>query len=309
MGKLTARKVGALPAGRHSDAGTLTMLVTPTGGRSWVQRLTVRGRRVDIGLGGWPVVTLAAAREAAMVNRRTVHAGGDPRAERRKASAPTFAAAADKAIAANRPAWKHADRTAGVWRRTFQMYAYGVIGARRVDEIERVDVIGVLEPIWASKPQAARKLRSYIAAVFAWCISHDLIASNPAAGIDAALPAQRTVTRHFPAVKHDNLPGALVVIEASRASAAVRSCLRFVALTATRSAEVLGATWGEVDLQGRTWTIAAERMKGGVEHRVPLSPAGGRRPGGHATRGGFGLCVSGADTGRTAVAFHAARGE
>ena len=72
-------------------------------------------------------------------------------------------------------------------------------------------------------------------------------------------------------MKHDNLPGALVVIEASRASAAVRSCLRFVALTATRSAEVLGATWGEVDLQGRTWTIAAERMKGGVEHRVPLS--------------------------------------
>lgn len=273
MPKLTARQIPKLATGRHSDGGTLTLLVTATGGRSWVQRLTIDGRRVDLGLGGWPVVTLAAARDAALANRRKVHAGEDPRGERRKASVPTFEVAAERTIAANRPAWKHADRMAEVWRRALAAHAFPVFGSRRLDQIERADVIGILDPIWGSKPQAARSLRRYVSAVFAWGVAHDLIARNPADGLDAALPAQRTVTRHFPAMDHGNVAAALVVIDASRASDSVKACLRFVALTACRSAEARGMTWAEVDRDAATWTIPAEKMKGQKAHTVPLSPA------------------------------------
>ena len=272
MAKLTARQIPKLPAGRHSDGQTLTLLVTATGGRSWVQRLTVNGRRVDIGLGGWPIVTLAAARDAALANRRKVHAGQDPRGERRKAAVPTFESAAERTIDATRPAWKHADRTAGVWRRTLAMYAFPAFGSRRIDQIERGDVIGVLEPIWGEKPQAARSLRGYINAVFAWAVAHEMISTNPADGLDAALPAQRIVTRHFRAMHHENIAAALVVIAASNATDTVKAALRFVALTACRSAEARGATWAEIDLERALWTIPASRMKGGKPHVVPLAP-------------------------------------
>ena len=274
MGKLTAGKVRALTApGRYGDGGTLHLVVSPRATKSWVQRITIDGRRRDIGLGGWPVVSLAMARDRAFANRRAVADGGDPLAHKRRPKTPTFRDASQRALEANRPRWRNA-KTADNWIATMDKYVHPVFGDRHVDQIGREDVLRVLTPIWTAKPEIGRKVRQRIRATLAWAQAHGYVEHNLAGdAIDGALPSLPAVKAHFRALPYREVGGALEVIDASGACVSARACLRFVVLTACRSGEARLACCDEIDMDAREWRIPEVRMKTGIEHRVPLSDA------------------------------------
>ena len=272
MGTLTVGKVRSLRTpGRYGDGGTLFLVVAPGGSKSWVQRLTVNGRRHDIGLGGFPLVTLAEARDQAFENRRMVRRGEDPLAHKRRARVPTFRQASALALKANRARWRHA-KTADNWITSLAKYADSVFGDRPVDQIDRADVLRVLTPIWTSKPEVGRKVRQRIRATLAWAQAHGYVEHNVAGeAIGGALVPMPAVKAHFRALPYREVSAALETIEASRASLSAKAALRLVVLTACRSGEARGATWAEVDLEAREWRIPADRMKAQRDHRVPLS--------------------------------------
>ena len=274
MGNLTAAKLKALSTpGLHGDGGTLFLRVAPGGSKSWIQRLTVGGKRRDIGLGGWPLVTLAEARDQAFENRRLARRGGDPLADKRRAAAPTFREAAERTFEANRARWRN-NKTTSNWLRGMAKRVLPVLGDMRVDTIGRQDVLRILTPIWTTRPEIARKLRSRIRAVLAWAQAHGHVEHNVAGeAIDGALPSMPAVKAHFRALPHQAVGEALETIETSRASVSAKACLRFVVLTACRSSEARLATWDEIDLEAGTWRVPASRMKSGAEHRVALSDA------------------------------------
>ena len=274
MERLTVARVRSLSTpGRYAAGPTLYLRVAPGGTKSWVQRLTIDGRRHDIGLGGWPLVTLAEARDVAFMNRRLVRQGGNPLGEKRKATVPTFREASRRALEANRGRWRNR-KSIDNWIATMAKYVQPVFGDRRVDQIGREDVLRVLTPIWSTKPEIGRKVRTRIRQTLAWAQAHNYIENNPAGEvISAALPATKALKVHFRALPYREVAAALDTIEGSRASLSARGCLRFVVLTACRSGEARLATWAEIDLQAREWRIPGARMKAGVEHRVPLSDA------------------------------------
>ena len=274
MGKLNAAMVrGLTKPGRHGDGGTLFLNIAPGGSKSWIQRLAIDGKRHDIGLGGFPLVTLREAREAAFENRRLARRGGDPLAVKRRSRAPTFREAAERTFEANRARWRN-NKTTANWLQGMAKRVLPVLGEMRVDAIGREDVLRILTPIWTSRPEIARKLRSRIRAVLAWAQAHGHVEHNVAGeAIDGALPAMPAVKAHFRALPHAEVAAALDTIATSRASVSAKACLRFVVLTACRSGEARLATWNEIDLEGRTWRVPASRMKGGAEHRVALSDA------------------------------------
>ena len=271
-GKLSDRKVRTLSIpGRYGDGATLYLVVAPGGSKQWVQRLSVRGKQKDIGLGGYPVVGLREAREKAQANRAQARSGADPLLERRRAAVPTFRDLAAQHIGALRPSWRNA-KHAAQWGATLAAYAHPFIGNRPVDQVTRADVIGLLSPIWTEKPETARRVRQRVRAVMARAIALEFIENNPAGeGIDAALAKLPRIKAHHPALPYAQLPVALEAVRESTATPAVKLGFQFLALTACRSGEVRGARWEEIDLGAATWTVPATRMKGGRAHRVPLS--------------------------------------
>jgi integrase len=271
-GKLSDRKVKALrEPGRYGDGATLYLVVAPGGSKQWVQRLTVRGKQTDIGLGGYPVVGLRDAREKAHANRTQAQSGADPLLEKRRAAVPTFRNLAAQHIEALRPSWRNA-KHAAQWGSTLAAYAYPSIGDRPVDRITRADVIGLLSPIWTEKPETARRVRQRVRAVMARAIALEYIEHNPASeGIDAALARLPRVKAHHAALPYPQVPAALRAVRESAATPTVKLGFEFLALTACRSGEVRGARWEEVDPDAAAWTVPAARMKGGRPHRVPLS--------------------------------------
>ena len=274
MGKLTVGFIqGVKEPGRYGDGDTLFLNVSKGGARSWVQRVVIDGRRCDLGLGPYPVVPLAKARRRAFENRVKIDDGIDPLAEKRRPRVPTFRAAAEKTFAANRTRWRHAS-TAAHWTAGMRKHAYPVLGDMSVDRIEPQDVLRILTPVWTDKPEIARKLRQRIRLVLKWCESHGYVSRNVAGdGLDGALPTMPRVREHFRALPYADVQSALQTVEASPASLTTKQCLRFIVLTAVRSGEARGATWAEIDVGARTWTIPASRMKAKVGHRVPLSAA------------------------------------
>jgi len=272
QGKLTIRMVrGISEPGLYGDGNTLFLRVAPGGSKQWIQRLTIHGRRRDIGLGGCGWVTLAEAREAAYENRRIARRGGDPLAEKRQAQVPLFRDAARKTHEALRPRWRN-DKVAANWMQQLERHAFKRLGGLPVNGIRGEDVLAVLTPIWSSKPETARRVRRCIRATLQWCQAHGYIDFNAAGeAIDGALPRMAAVKAHFRALPYRELPAAMRMIESSAASQSSRLALRFLILTAARSGEVRGATWPEVDFEERLWRIPGERMKTGAEHRVPLS--------------------------------------
>ncbi len=268
-GLLRAKQVPTLRPGRHGDGGTLFLVVEP-GGRSrhWVQRLTVDGKRRDLGLGGYPYVGLADARAAAFANRQLARRGGDPTGALRPSKAPTFRTACERVEAA--ATWKGLG--AENRRRALGRYC-GSILDRRLDQIRRADVIAILAPVMAEKRATGSKLHGWIRGALAWGVAREHLEFNVADGIGAALPSARKAKKHHAALPYSEVAAALVAIAACTASDVLKACLRFTILTAVRSGEARGATWTEMDLRAAEWRIPAERMKGGREHRVPLSPA------------------------------------
>ena len=268
-GRLRAKQIPTLRPGRHGDGGTLFLVVEPSGrSRHWVQRLTVNGKRRDLGLGGYPYVGLAEARAAAFANRQLARRGGDPTAVVRQSRAPTFRTACERVEAG--ATWKGVG--AENRRRALQRYC-GSIMARRIDQIRRADVIAILAPVMAEKRATGSKLHGWIRGALAWGVAREHLEFNVADGIGAALPSARKAKSHHAALPYSKVGAALDAIAACTASDLLKLCLRFIILTAVRSGEARRATWSEMDLQAAEWRIPEERMKGGCEHRVPLSAA------------------------------------
>ena len=269
---LSATRAKALTVpGRYADGDGLLLYVSTTGRKSWVQRITIDGRRRDIGLGSFPAVSLAQAREKAMENRAAVAQGRDPLAEKHVQVVPTFREAAHAVHKANKPRWRN-DRHIASWMQTLERHAMPKLGDTPLDRIDRGDVLRILSPIWTTRPETARRVRQRMRTVFLWGMAHGYIETNPAGeAIDGALPPMPKVKAHFRALPYQEVAGALETVAASQASTAAKLCFRFLVLTVARSGEARGATWDEIDFQGEEWRIPSHRMKAGIEHRVPLS--------------------------------------
>lgn len=273
---LTAQKVKAAGTGRHGDGRGLFLYVKGSGARSWVLRYQVAGRRRDLGLGAYPDVSLAMARERANEARRLIAEGGDPITKKQQAKPKTFKAAAQELIDSKRSGWKNA-KHAAQWTSTLEAYAFPKLGPMQVAKIETGDVLAALKPIWEKKPETANRVRQRIEAVIDYASALGIrTGDNPArwrGHLDNLLPkpTKMRAVQHHPALPHAEIAPFMADL-AERNGVAARA-LAFTILTAARSGETRGMTWAEVDLDARVWTIPAARMKAGKEHRVPLSDA------------------------------------
>lgn len=266
--------------GFHAVGGVAGLHLQVRGASTaWVLRATVGPRRRDIGLGGYPDVTLSEARDRARAARAQILKGIDPVEAKRALrtsmiASPTFDWCAAQTIAAKRPEWKNA-KHADQWESTIKAYASPEFGRLPVDAVQLSHVVGVLTPLWTTKTETATRLRARIEAVLAWAtVSGYRTGDNPArwkGNLDALFAKPRKVTKvqHHRALPVDELHG--FVAELRKRDGMAARALEFLILTATRSGEVRGARWSEVDLDGAVWTIPADRMKAGKEHRVPLT--------------------------------------
>ena len=263
--------------GRYGDGrggNGLSLLVKPasTGGfsKSWAQRIRLDGKAANVGLGAYPVVTLARARQKALANARAVSEGRDPRD--RASRAPTFEQAVETVIGIHAENWKDGGKSAAQWRASLRDYAVPKIGAKRVDRISTADVMEVLLPIWSTKRETARRVRQRIGAVMKWAVAQGYREDNPAGdAISAALPKNSVRRQHQRALPHAQVAEALQKVRVSKAHPATALAFEFLVLTACRSGEIRGARWDEVDDTAATWTVPRTRMKAKLEHRVPLS--------------------------------------
>nr|WP_183858165.1 site-specific integrase [Prosthecomicrobium pneumaticum] len=281
--KLTdARVRAARKPGRLSDGGNLYLSVSPSGSKSWVFMGTVAGKRREMGLGAYPAVGLARARELALDCRRLVAAGRDPIAERDRAAVRTFGEVAEAFVDANAPGWCNQKHVAQ-WRTTLSIardetgaFADGghcmALRSRPIDQIDVDDVLVVLEAMWSQLPETASRVRGRIERVLDFAALRGWRSgANPArwrGHLAHALPPRRKLTRgHHAAVPFREVPALYAMLAAADATAA--AALRFLLLTAARTSEVRLATFDEIE--GDVWTIPAARMKAGRAHRVPLT--------------------------------------
>jgi len=271
--------------GIHAVGGAagLVLQVKESGAASWLLRTVVGGRRRAIGLGPFPDVGLKDARDKARTMRDQIREGIDPVEERKaarrrlmaaNASRITFDEAARQYIAAKRHEFRN-PKHVKQWESTLATYASPVIGKLPVADVELSHIVSILEPIWYDKTETASRLRGRIENVLAWATTSGYRkGDNPArwrGHLDTVLPKPSKVSkvRHFRALPFTEV-GAFMETLRPREGMAARA-LEFLILTAARSGEVRGATWDEIDLDAGVWTIPAERIKGGREHRVPLS--------------------------------------
>ena len=259
-------------SGRYADGNGLYLHVDPSGARRWVQRLVVGGRPRALGLGSYALVPLAEARRKARANRKVAREGGDPRAaEGRARGAPTFREAAARVVAIHSEAWRKSGKTARQWRASMRDHVFPHIGGRGVDEVTTADVMRTLLPIWTSKHVTAQKVRQRIGTVMKWAIAQGYRSNNPAGdAITAALPKRPTLVQHRRALPHGGVAAAIAAVRGADAWAGAKLAFEFLVLTAARSAEVRLATWDEMDVVARVWTVPGSRMKAKREHRVPL---------------------------------------
>lgn len=270
---LTAQAVkAATEPGKYFDGHGLFLLVSKTCAKSWVQRITVRGKRTEMGLGSASLVTLAEARAAALENHRMARAGGDPLQSRRASDAVmSFEEAARKVHELHRPTWRN-PKHAAQFISTLETYCFPLIGQRKVSEVTSSDVLAVLTPIWTTIPETARRVRQRIGMVMKWAVAQGWRLDNPAEAITRALPKVSGVKEHRAALSHDRVGDCIAAVHASKAMVATKLCFEFLVLTAARSGEARDARWQEIDFKARVWEIPAERMKMKRPHRVPLSP-------------------------------------
>ena len=284
--ELSAIEVSRLIAPGFHSVGVvagLALQVSNPDARSWVLRVKVGSKRRDMGLGRYPDVTLAQAREKARDARKAIYKGIDPILQRQRAqstlraeqaSVITFDAAAAAYIKAKSPEWR-SDIHARQWRSTLATFASPVIGKLHVADIGQAHVMRILEPIWTTKTETASRLRGRIENVLDWATTkHYRTGDNPArwrGHLDKLLPKPEKVKPvvHYKAVSVDDVAGFYQALRQREGMAA--RALEFVLLTAARSGEVRGATWTELDLTKGLWTVPGDRMKARKEHRVPLS--------------------------------------
>lgn len=287
-----ATELGALAVSRLREPGLhavggvsgLYLQVTSSGARSWILRATVGGKRRDMGLGGFPDVTLAFAREKAREARSKIEQGLDPILERERAlsllraeqaKSMTFEAACQALIDAKSDEWRNPKHRAQ-WAASLATYAYPTIGKLQVGDVGQAHILSILQPIWKEKTETATRLRGRIEQVLDWArVRGFREGENPArwrGHLDKLLPAPTKIAKvvHHKALPIDAMPGFMAQLRQRKGLSA--RALEFLVLTAARSGEVRGATWQEIDMEAAVWTVPAERMKAQKEHRVPLSP-------------------------------------
>ncbi len=288
-----AKELGALAVARLKVPGWyavggvagLGLQVTSTGARSWSLRVTFGGKRRELGLGGYPTVLVAAARDKARQAREQIDQGVDPTIAKKSAEsaikaaqarAVTFRALAERYIKAHQAGWKNAKHSAQ-WASTLEQYAHPELGAMFVDHIDTPAVLKVLQPLWGVKTETASRLRGRIETILDYATAQELRdGPNPArwkGHLALTLPRRSKVQKveHHAALPVSAMPDFMQRLRDANGNGA--RALEFAILTAARSGEVRGMHWREVDLATKVWTIPGERMKAGREHRVPLSKA------------------------------------
>jgi integrase len=270
---LTAQFVRTImEPGKYFDGHGLYLRVDRSGSRFWVQRITIKGKRCELGLGSPSLVSLTEVREQALQNHKLARSGGDPMQARREAEAIlSFEQAARKVHALHKPTWRN-PKHAAQFITTLETYTFPRIGKLKVGDVTTSDVLAVLTPIWTTKPETARRVRQRIGTVMKWAIAQGWRQDNPAASIAEALPKHDRTKQHRKALPYQRVAECIDAVKASGASPSTKLALELLVLTATRSGEVRLATWEEFDLDdGPTWTIPASRMKMKKPHRIPLS--------------------------------------
>ena len=277
-GRLTKKLVENLSAGRHGDGGGLYLVVDPSGARRWIVRVVVKGQknlkgaplRTDFGLGGADVVTLNQARERALEYRRMAKQGLNPRFNVSR-EIPTFEEVARQVHIDRMPTWKN-DKHGAQWINTLRDYAFPKIGRMPVDSIGQPEVLMCLSPIWTEKHETARRLAQRLKIVLDVAKSKGFRSGeNPLTSIADAkvLPKVKAKPKHHRAMRWQDVPAFYADLKERDAMAA--EALKFTCLSGSRTGEVLGMKWEEVDQVARLWTCPADRMKGGEIHRVPLT--------------------------------------
>ena len=263
--------------GTYADGNGLTLRVDGSGKR-WVQRVTINARRRNIGLGGYPAVPLAEAREQAIANAKAIRNGLDPIQEKRRArelalapTIPTFSEASLIVIENRRGTWRN-HKHAAQWSSTLETYAYPIIGKKPVDRVNTADILSVLTPIWVDKHETATRVRQRLGTIFDWAIAQGWRLDNPASqSITKALPKVRRRRKRRKALPHIEVPDAVNKVRESSSDLLTKLCFEFLVLTAARSGEARLARWEEIDWKEVSWTIPPSRMKAEREHKVPLS--------------------------------------
>ncbi len=281
MGKLTARQVETLKEpGRHSDGGNLYLNITKAGAKSWVFFYRFDKVQREMGLGGIATTSLAQARVKALAALKLLKDGIDPLAERRaaekiEASKISFGAFADEYVKTHEGKFRN-DKHKAQWASTLGPAYCGAMRSLPLNAIDTQAVLKVLRPLWQKVPETASRLRGRIENILdsAKAQGYRDGLENPArwkGHLKSILPARQRLTRgHHVALAYDDLPAFISALRGSQATAAL--ALELCILTATRSGEVLNSNWNEFDLTKAVWTIPANRMKAGHEHRVPLTP-------------------------------------
>jgi integrase len=279
--------------GMYGDGGGLWLHVGPNAydekgqptktGKSWIFRFMLDGKAREMGLGPLHTIGLSEARDLAQACRKKLLEGVDPVEQKQAArkarqleaaKAITFKACAAKYIAANKAGWRNG-KHAAQWENTLTTYVYPTIGALSVSEIDTGHVTRVLEPIWTVKPETASRVRGRIELVLSYATTHGWrIGENPArwrGHLSNVLAKKSKVAKvkHHAALAWREAGAFMKALAAEQGTAAL--AFRFAILTAARTGEVIGARWSEIDMQHAVWTIPEERMKAGLEHRVPLS--------------------------------------
>lgn len=274
LNKLTVRGIVSITKpGRHGDGGGLYLVVDKSGSKRWVFLFRQDGRLREMGLGGLQTVSLAKSRALAQEARTAIADGRDPINDRKTHKAmPTFGEIADDVIDSLKVQWRN-EKHIAQWEMTLRDYAKP-LRPRPVDAITTADVLVVLKPLWLTKPETASRLRGRIERVLDAAKALGFrTGENPAVWrghLKALLPARQKLTRgHHAALPFRDTPNIISQLRENGSVSAM--ALEFAILTASRSGEVLGACWGEIDEGSQLWTIPAGRMKAGRQHRVPLS--------------------------------------
>ncbi|NMG40376.1 integrase arm-type DNA-binding domain-containing protein [Chelativorans sp. ZYF759] len=278
---LSAKEVEALDSdGMHRvDVGLYLQIRDEGKTRSWLLRYRYRGKPKWMGLGPARLITVTEAKRKALAGQRLLLDGIDPakaRREERRANALTFAECAERYIKAHKAGWRN-DKHIAQWQSTLDTYAGPIIGKLLVDEVDTDHILKVLEPIWTTKTETATRVRGRIERVLDWAGASGMReGENPArwkGNLIHHLPAAAKVQKsgNHAMVAYADVPA--VMRDLAKMDSASARALRFTILTAARTGEVLGATWDEVDLKAKVWTVPAERMKAGKAHRVTLSDA------------------------------------
>ena len=265
---LSAAMVRSAGPGSYVDGNGLMLRVKASGTRQWIQRLTVYGRRVDLGLGSADVVSLADARRAAADNRAIARTGGDPR----RARVPTFAAAEEACFAEKLETWRTRS-PARNWRVAVEKYVLPKLGGMPVDQIGTAAVHEALRPVaLAGRHAMVKTAGAAITAVLDWArINEYRTGESPVETVRRSLPKRAAGPKHHDALHWSEVAGALAKIDATNCAPSTKRAIRFTALTAARQIEVRRAMWEQFDVEAAVWVKPAESMKTGKVHRVPLS--------------------------------------